>query len=304
MLTALYLGYALVGAFLAVHEATSLQGMVYRLHEARRPDREGYGRFPPVEIHDASYEGVLDTADRFDESGHAVYVLRRGPTVLHRNERRPDGTWDLAVATRQVITAERQRPWSGQESAAFLQRQGELRAAMTPEWRDLLDQVDARAAGVIDPLTLLDDARLSNYQRQFAHALEGARKLVEQATKHNKKLTRQYRTGESAQKIEKLRELGATPDQVARAVDAQREDRWHAGRETTVHNDQVRQLQRVQASVQTETARRAALDPKQRVLEQAGRQHHVALHPARAQIPLPSPQRWSAQGSTREGQSL
>ncbi|MET8453507.1 zeta toxin family protein [Streptomyces sp. NPDC005209] len=296
--------YALVGAFLAVHEATSLQGMVHRLHEARRPDREGYGRFPPIEIHDAAYAGVLDTADRFDESGHAVYVLRRGPAVLHRNERRPDGSWDLAVSTRQAIIAERQRPWNGQESAAFLQRQGELRAAMTPEWRDILDQVDARAADVINPLTLLDDVRLADYQRQSAHALDAARRLAEQSAEHSKELTRQYRTGESARKIEQLRELGATPEQVARAVDAQREDRWHAGRETSVRNDQVRQLQRTQASVQTETARRAALDPKQRILEQAGRQQHVALHPARAQVTLPSPQGWSAQGPTQGGLSL
>ncbi|MFF2654734.1 zeta toxin family protein [Streptomyces sp. NPDC058045] len=276
--------YRLVTGFLAVHEATSLQGMVYRLYEERSPDRQGFGRFPPVHVHDALYRGVLDAADRFDESGHEVYVLRRGPEILHHNERRADGTWERAVDTRQVVMGERSRIWSGEESSGFLQRQSELREFMSPEWHDVLDDADVRAAGVMNPLVLLDDTGLADHQRRTARSLEVARQSVGRADEYGSEAARGDSGGESARRIERLRELGATPEELARVVESQREDRRHAGAAASVLRERVGALERAEAAAGAEVARRAGLDPKRQDLEQQGRQLHLALSPARPAV--------------------
>ncbi|MGW0704100.1 zeta toxin family protein [Streptomyces sp. NPDC002867] len=266
--------YGEVGvAFVATHEAQSLQGVVARYHRARQ--EIGYGRCVPPQWHDAAYAGVLDTADRIDTLAAAdtVYVARRDGTLVYSNQLDSSGTWMLGGATRQFIEAERNRPWSGEESAQFLRTQGQLRVEMSAEWAPLLDSIDRRAIPVITPLAVHDDAQLAARRTESERLLRQAERELEAAEGRGKHLLEQHRGGANAARIEELEASGTPPQEVRHARDRMHQERWgtvitnfELGRRTTSAKELVE-------AIGQETQRRASLSPEQRRHEDRARRH-------------------------------
>jgi len=113
-------GYRVEVVLMAVHEAQSRLGILQRYQDER--DAVGYGRLLPTAIHDATYTGVLDTADRVDELrlADAVSVYRRGGgQPLYANQLTDHGQWQQPPATRSAMETERGRPWTGEETTRF-----------------------------------------------------------------------------------------------------------------------------------------------------------------------------------------
>ncbi|MFD4370000.1 zeta toxin family protein [Streptomyces sp. NPDC058486] len=175
-------GYRVGAAFVATHEAMSLQGIVNRYHRARQPDQVGYGRWVAPEIHDQAYSRVLDTMAAIDrqQAVDIVYVARRTGEVLHINESGPQG-WNLGAATSQAVTAERNRPWTLEESARFLQTQGRLRTEMTTERTPLLNSIEQRAIPVINPLAVHDDGQFAARKTEVVQLLHRAQEDLKAA---------------------------------------------------------------------------------------------------------------------------
>lgn len=114
-------GYRVEVAFVAVHEARSLLGIVDRYQSQR--DNHGTGRWVSPEAHDRAYAGTLVTAQLVEAQAlaDAVYVLARGGQVLYRNQL-VDGQWQQPARIREAIEDERARPWTPAEQDQFLAR--------------------------------------------------------------------------------------------------------------------------------------------------------------------------------------
>ena len=144
--------YRIEVALLATSAAESRLGMLERYQIGY--ERVGVGRYVAEEVHDARYQHGLVAADWLDADPRvsAAAVSRRGVTEpVHRNQRGPDGRWTLPVASRQVLDAERNRPWTLEESRAFLRHYHSLTARMAPDWRRALASVREAAAPLLHP---------------------------------------------------------------------------------------------------------------------------------------------------------
>ena len=128
-----------------MHAAQSQLGIIDRLNRGRQ--REGFGRWVPADMHDRTHLLLPLTADLIERDGLAdgVHVFRRGGEVVHSNVRGADGRWQHpAGTTREVLEAERERPWSAEEVTRF-SRDRARSADLTPDTERLLSKVDRLA---------------------------------------------------------------------------------------------------------------------------------------------------------------
>jgi hypothetical protein len=96
---------------------------------------------------------VLDLADLIDRDHLADHagVFRRGePDPRYRNTLTADGTWTSEPALRPAIERERERSWTAQETADFLDTHRRLRAELSGQWTARLDQILAQARPYLD----------------------------------------------------------------------------------------------------------------------------------------------------------
>lgn len=122
----------------AVRAADSRLGTALRY--ARALQIGGHGRFTSRSGHDTCVRALADVVElaQSHPAVGAVTVLRRDGEALVRQEQ--SGGWQAAWA----LAAERQRPYTGQEAAAFLKLYEGLRRAL-PQHRRELDDIVALA---------------------------------------------------------------------------------------------------------------------------------------------------------------
>ncbi|MFD9633686.1 zeta toxin family protein [Streptomyces violascens] len=283
-------GYPIGVAFVATHEALSLQGIVDRYHRDRQNEQIGYGRWIPPQWHDAAYLGVLDTADRIDalRAADTIYVARRDGTILHTNQLDPNGDWTLGMATRQVVEADRARPWSTAESAHFLQKQGQLRQELSAEWTPLLDSIDRRAIPVISPLVVHDDTQLAARRTETVGLLQQAEREAEAVKARSKELGEAHRSGANMARLEELRAAGTPVGELRQTRDAVHQERWNTNITAFGLGRRVAGANQLLEAIGQEQQRRTGLDAKQSGREARARQQMQALA---AQPATPAPPR-------------
>ncbi|MGW0538155.1 zeta toxin family protein [Streptomyces sp. NPDC003032] len=131
-------GYLVELVFLAVREADSRLSTALRY--ARALQRGGTGRFTSRSGHDTCFRALADiiaVAEQHPQIA-AITVIRRDGQALLRHENGGAGRASWA------LTAERLRPYTEQEAAAFLQLHQGLRRAL-PRHRQELDEIAALA---------------------------------------------------------------------------------------------------------------------------------------------------------------
>ncbi|MEU5583092.1 zeta toxin family protein [Streptomyces huasconensis] len=148
-------GYAVELVVLAVRETDSR--LATALRYARALQRGGTGRFTSRSGHDTCYRALADItafAERHPQIA-AITVIRRDGQALLRHENGSAGRTSWALA------AERLRPYTEQEAAAFLRlHQGLLRAL--PQHRAELEEIAALARLLMPPR--VQPARLNRPQ--------------------------------------------------------------------------------------------------------------------------------------------
>ncbi len=293
--------YTVGVAFVATHEALSLQGIVDRYHRDRR-SVIGYGRWIPPQWHDAAYPGVLETADRIDalQAADSIYVIRRDGVLLHVNHLEAGGEWALGAATRQVVEAERARPWTLQESAQFLQKQGRLRQELSAEWTPVLDSIDRRSIPVIAALTVHDDAQLDARRAEAASLLQKAEREAEAVKDLSEQLADAHRNGANALRLEELRAT-VSADQLRSIRDSMHQERWNTNITKFGLTRQVAAVRQLMEGIGQEQQRRTVLDPEGRRREERARQHLQALASQTAELPQPRTESPVRRGPERQG---
>ena len=131
-------GYDVEAWVMAVDPLSSKLGILLRYHEQR--EALGHGRFTVDAAHDAGAAGLLDSVDAIQDTRAVdrIVVAVRGPRVL------ADLPGDVATPrVRDIITAERTRPWSPQEVQDFTARAAQLTEALPAghEHHELVDQL-------------------------------------------------------------------------------------------------------------------------------------------------------------------
>ncbi|MEU9471245.1 zeta toxin family protein [Streptomyces avermitilis] len=137
-------GYPVELVVLAVREADSR--LATALRYARALQRGGTGRFTTRAGHDTCFRALADVvtvAERHPQIA-AVTVIRRDGQALVRHEAGGAGRASWA------LTAERLRPYTEQEAAAFLRLHQALRRAL-PQHRAELDEIAALARPLMPP---------------------------------------------------------------------------------------------------------------------------------------------------------
>lgn len=144
-------GFRRSAVVIAAPAALSRLGIVQRFCGQRQ--QSGVGRLTKTENHDASYAGIPETCDRIDDLRLAeeLFVLRRNGKIVGFNAVGEDGYWIGEPRTRDIVEAERSRPWTQQESLDFLIQIGELRKALGPEWTEYLDEIVDLARPLLIP---------------------------------------------------------------------------------------------------------------------------------------------------------
>ncbi|MFJ3877166.1 zeta toxin family protein [Streptomyces sp. NPDC090077] len=143
--------------FMQVSQAMSNQGIVNRYFE-QLADR-GQGRLTVQANADESYRGILDLADKLDDSAvvHLANIYRRGeskPRYSNSNSTLGSGDWAGPPTLRDALEAERSRPWTAAESEAFVATQMRLRErshGLGPEWPKRLAMIEQQAAPLLTP---------------------------------------------------------------------------------------------------------------------------------------------------------
>jgi hypothetical protein len=147
-------GYRVEMAFLGVPEAMSRQGILQRYHDQVQ-DR-GHGRLTVPAKRDASYRGILNTADLIDTQrlAHTVTVSRRGEGApRYENHLTSSGEWQQPPRLREAIETERNRPWTEQETSNFLQVHRRLIGEMGPDFQPELTTIRKLAEPLMAPGT-------------------------------------------------------------------------------------------------------------------------------------------------------
>lgn len=111
-------GYKVDARALAVNERLSWQGVLQR-YESQQLDR-GAGRMTTKEAHSAAYSGMLETLARIETEKLAdhVKVYQRGGVLIYANEA-TEGRWSFPPEARQLVEAERSRPFTTEERADY-----------------------------------------------------------------------------------------------------------------------------------------------------------------------------------------
>ena len=144
-------GYGVEAVLLATPAAVSLLGNLDRYQVAH--ETTGAGRFVAPELHDARYERLLDVADwlQDDPRVSAVSAYRRDGTRLLHNQRDTAGGWQDPARLRNTVQAERERPWTAEESTAFLTLHADLTRRMDRTWTPHLHKARQAAAPLLHP---------------------------------------------------------------------------------------------------------------------------------------------------------
>lgn len=137
-------GYDVEAWVMAVDPLSSKLGILLRYHQQR--EAFGHGRFTIDAAHDAGVTGLLDSVDALQDA-QAVdrfLVATRGPNVIATQHGAAP-----APRVRQIVTAERGRPWSPQEVQDFVERAANLSAALPAghEHGPLLEDLATAARG-------------------------------------------------------------------------------------------------------------------------------------------------------------
>jgi UDP-N-acetylglucosamine kinase len=112
-------------------------------------EREAFGGGRFVANPDRSYPGVLATAEMIDNDHLAdeVYVYARGGRQLYSNVLAGPGRWAHPARSAAAIRAERERPWTAEETQWFAERVSQLAHEPgklgRPWWPQLAAMVDA-----------------------------------------------------------------------------------------------------------------------------------------------------------------
>ncbi|MFD5536931.1 zeta toxin family protein [Streptomyces sp. NPDC127079] len=132
-------GYRVELVVLAVRRADSRQGIGLRYADMLRTEA-ALARFTWVGGHDECFEAVADVlaAVEQESAADAVSVVRRGGAVLHRGERESGGR--LGGGAVAALLAERRRPYTCEEAAAFLVNHERLCREL-PQYRDEWEEV-------------------------------------------------------------------------------------------------------------------------------------------------------------------
>jgi Zeta toxin len=110
--------------WVATAQAMADLGVLDRYQQER--EAFGGGRF--VANPDRSYPGVLATAEMIDSDHLAdeVYVYARGGQQLYSNLLAGPGRWARPAGSAAAISAERERPWTAEETRWFTERVSQL----------------------------------------------------------------------------------------------------------------------------------------------------------------------------------
>ncbi|WP_107118135.1 zeta toxin family protein [Streptomyces reticuli] len=137
-------GYPVELVVLAVREADSR--LATALRYARALQRGGTGRFTSRSGHDTCFRALADVVAACERHPQitAITVIRRDGQALLRHEAGGAGRASWALA------AERSRPYTEQEAAAFLRLHQGLRRAL-PRHREELDDIAALARPLMPP---------------------------------------------------------------------------------------------------------------------------------------------------------
>ncbi|MFI5711785.1 zeta toxin family protein [Kribbella sp. NPDC051620] len=151
-------GYQVEVLIVAVHESQSRLGALDRY--VQQQNEFGSGRFIDPQIHDACYDGVLRASDAIDDERLAdrVFVVRRDAQVVYSNQLGPDGQWQRPAGTAEAVAAERNRPWSPQETHQHLNSVRRVRSGAAELGDSAAKQSVAAEAKTIEALArpLLD----------------------------------------------------------------------------------------------------------------------------------------------------
>lgn len=131
-------GYAVEARAIAVNERLSTLG-IHQRYEQMVADR-GHGRFTVPASHEAAYRampGTLEAIER-DRLADRVAVYARGGVQLYENTLQA-GQWSRSPGAREVVEAERQRPWSSGERQDY-----------AANWDRVVEQMTTRAAPAED----------------------------------------------------------------------------------------------------------------------------------------------------------
>ncbi|GAA2710214.1 zeta toxin family protein [Micromonospora olivasterospora] len=150
-------GYRVEAAIMAVPEPLSRLGIIHRYHD--QVQKLGYGRLTARDNHDASYQGVRRAAETIDRDRivDVATVYRRGNQQLHTNHLDGASAWRWPAGTAAAIDAERQRPWTPEETKAFAATVKQLFDEMGPEWHEELRDIVRLAAPLADRQTPLPE---------------------------------------------------------------------------------------------------------------------------------------------------
>lgn len=137
-------GYQVEAWVMAVDPLSSKLGILARYHQQR--EAFGHGRFTVDAAHDAGAAGLLDSVDAIQDTRAVdrILVAVRGPQIL------TDLPGDVvSPRVRDIITAERTRPWSAQEVRDYTARAAQLTEALSAghEHHELVDRLVEAATG-------------------------------------------------------------------------------------------------------------------------------------------------------------
>lgn len=126
-------GYRIEAALLTTPAAVSMQGILLRYQEGHD---HGGGRDIDPQLHQQRYQGLLEIADRLhhDPRVTAIRLYRRDATLVHETLCDATGQWSSPATSRSALEAERARPWTLEESQAFLTAHRSLLDRMDPSW--------------------------------------------------------------------------------------------------------------------------------------------------------------------------
>lgn len=149
-------GYRIEVVALAVPEAVSQLGVLDRY---LRLAEEGRARYVGWDNHDACAAALPAVLTDLEAGRLAdkVVVVRRASEVLYANELTPQGHWRHPAGAREVLLAERLRPWNAAETGVFRRQLAEAdRRAHDPQlpedWSLAVRRDAERAAALAEPL--------------------------------------------------------------------------------------------------------------------------------------------------------
>jgi broad-specificity NMP kinase len=143
-------GYRIEAALLTTPAAVSMQGVLLRYQAGHE---RGSGRDIAPELHEQRYQGLLTIADALsaDPRVDVIRLYQRDGAIVHRVERGAAGEWDSPISALEALDAERRRPWTVEESRAFLDAHEGLESRMGPAWRLRLQACLAAAKPLLHP---------------------------------------------------------------------------------------------------------------------------------------------------------